>query len=223
LAGNNTYTGTTIVSAGTLIISSTGNITSSASTVNGGTLKVNGLAGAVTVNSTGTLGGNGTVGAVIVSAGGTLAPGNSPGILSAASVSLNGTTNIELAGNGGVAGTDFDRLVSTGATTYGGALNILSFGGYDITQTASYDLFDFGSQSGDFASVTVGVTGLTLNTGVWTGTDISGNSYTFSQLDGTLVVAVPEPKTWALIGLGIGFTLFRFSARARRLNRNSGK
>ncbi len=223
LAGANTYTGTTTVTAGTLIISSAGNITSSASTVSGGTLRVDGLAGAVTVDNTGTLGGNGTVGALIVNAGGTLAPGNSPGILTASSVSLNGTTNMELAGNGGVAGTDFDRVTSTGSLTYGGALNILSFGGYDITQAASYSLFTFSSQSGDFASVTVGVTGLTLNTGVWTGTDISGNSYTFSQLDGTLVVAIPEPKTWALIGLGLGFTLFRMSTRARRLKRLSGR
>ena len=222
-SGSSSYTGTTTVSAGTLVIASNGNITSSSAIVNGGTLTVNGLAGAVTVDG-GTLGGNGTVGAVIVNAGGTLAPGNSPGILTASSVSLNGTTNMEIAGSGGVAGTDFDQIVSSGVIAYGGALSILSFGGYDITQTASYDLFNFASQSGDFTSVSVGVTGLTLSSGVWSGADISGNSYTFSQIDGTLaVIAVPEPKTWALIGIGLAFTLFRFSARARHLRRMSGR
>ncbi len=218
LTAANSFTGVTTITAGTLVVSSTGNISSSASTVNGGTLTVDGFAGDITVNSGGALTGNGTAGALVVNTGGSLAPGNSPGVLSLSLATLAGTTTLELAGPGGVPGTDYDRLAVTGAITYGGGLNIASFGGYDLTQSATYGLFTFGSQSGDFASVAVGATSLTLNTGVWTGADISGNSYAFSQIDGTLsVVAIPEAQTWALLGVGLVCMFFRMGARSRRI------
>ncbi len=39
----------------------------------------------------------------------------------------------------------------------------------------------------------------------------------------TTVSAVPEAKTWILIGIGLGFTLFRMSAYSRRLKRFGGR
>jgi len=226
LGGSNTYNGVTTITAGTLVIAATGNITSSAATVNGGTLTVNGLAGAVTVDG-GTLSGNGTVGAVIVNAGGTLAPGNSPGVLSASSLSLNGTTILEINGTA-TRGTDFDgiNITTSASTTYGGNLT-LAFGG-SMLADATINLFSFtGGAVSDFSSVS--------STGYYAGTWIPTAAQTWQYNDGVQVLtfdgatgnmgltAIPEPKTWALIGLGLGFTLFRMAASSRRRRRLSGR
>jgi len=98
LSGNNSYTGATLVTAGTMVIESTGSIQSSSSTTVNGTLDVRsgGLAGAVSVNSGGSAIINGTAGALTIANGATLSgtgtitgatiisgahnPGNSPGI-----------------------------------------------------------------------------------------------------------------------------------------------
>lgn len=117
LTGDNTYTGTTTVNAGTLLI----NGSQSAST------------GAVAVNSTATLGGTGSSGgAVTVNSGGTLAPGAS-GIESLATGALNldsgSTLAIEINTNTAAA----DQVAVTG--------NV------DLTGTVNLDLADLGSNA----------------------------------------------------------------------------
>lgn len=79
LTGNNTYSGGTVVSAGTLLVNDANGIST----------------GAVTVLDSGLLGGTGTVSvAVTINAGGGLAPGNSVGSLTVGSLTMNsGTTN----------------------------------------------------------------------------------------------------------------------------------
>ncbi len=201
LAGDNTYKGLTTVSGGMLLI----NGDQSAST------------GAVSVASGATLSGSGTVGgATTIANGAFLAAGNSPGVLSFTSdLTLNATstTTMELAGNDGVAGTDFDKITVGGKITFNGTLKIVSFTSYNINQTESYDLFDFGSSSGDFANVSVAATAMTRSGDIWTGID-GLNTYSFDQGNGVLSVtasAVPEPATYAaLAGLGIlGFAVHR--------------
>jgi autotransporter-associated beta strand protein len=114
LLGNNTYTGATTVSAGTLLVDTGANVSTSASMVNGGLLNVNGAAGSVTVNSGGSLGGSGSVGALSLNSGGLLNPGNSPGTLTANSAIVlgNSTYNWQISnsGVGTTAGTDWDLL-----------------------------------------------------------------------------------------------------------------
>lgn len=115
LTGNNTYTGAT--------------------TISDGTLKVNGsIAGSssVTVTNTGTLQGAGTVASVTLASGGTIAPGNGVGTLTTGTQTWNGGAHYPWQINDatGTAGTDpgYDTLAINGtltiAATSGNKFNI---------------------------------------------------------------------------------------------------
>ena len=121
-----TYTGATVVNAGTLIVS--GSLTSSSAvTVNaGGTFELDGTyANGTTDNGAGTLQGNGKIGAVTMN-GGTIDPGltvanagSAPGTLTAAgAVSLSSTTtfSIRLGLVSGASG-DNDQLAGASSLT----------------------------------------------------------------------------------------------------------
>jgi autotransporter-associated beta strand protein len=189
LAGSNTYTGATTVSAGTLLINGDQTLAT----------------GAVNVSSGATLGGSGTIGGTTtISSGGTLAPGNSPGVITFKSaLTLAGATNMEL--NGTTLGTTYDGInTGTGLLTYGGTLT-LTFGSSFLTGGETFDLFTIGTggSTGSFSSVSIAgsyVTGLTNTAGVWSGT-VGSLNFAFTQATGELLVtsAIPEPSTYAAI------------------------
>jgi autotransporter-associated beta strand protein len=111
LSGNNTYTGTVSVSAGTLL-------------VNG---SCTGAGGAVTVSGGATLGGTGTVtGPVTVNSGATLSPGSAgTGILTFSNnltLASGATYAVEI--NGATAGSSYDQAAVTGTITLGAALSL---------------------------------------------------------------------------------------------------
>src|SRR5205809_1102570 len=105
LSANNTYTGTTTVSAGTLLVN--GSQGSSAASLNGGTLGGTGTGGAVTSTAS----------------GGTVSPGVAgPGILSSGNVNWSsGSPSFLVQLNGTTAGTGYDQLNVTGSVNLGGA------------------------------------------------------------------------------------------------------
>jgi T5SS/PEP-CTERM-associated repeat protein len=196
LTGNNSYTGTTTVSAGTLLANN-----NSGSAVGTSTL---------TIQSGGTIGGNGTIsGGTSIASGGNLTAGSSgTGSLSftagltlssgaTTSFLLNSTnsfTSINLIGN---------------SVNYGGALtfNITSYTPAVGDAFTVFNMTGGASESGDFSSVEVGSTFLTDVDGLWIGTN-AGVTYQFSDSTGQLTVElVPEPSTYALFGLGIVVTL----------------
>lgn len=98
----NTYTGATTVKGGTLTVN--GSIVSAATVNSGAVLNGAGTTGAVTVSAGGTLAGTLHVGAI--TGAGTVAPGNSPGILTASSVTL------------GTGGENFKFELTAAAPTY---------------------------------------------------------------------------------------------------------
>ncbi len=139
---NNTYTGSTTITNGTLAIAGNGQITNSPTitVVSPGVLDVsvhNG--GGITIVSNQTLAGNGTVvGALTLADGAILSPGGSPGVLTiTGSLGLNNATilNYEL-------GTNSDRTVVSGTLTLDGVINVTDAGGLS---NGTYVIFNYGS------------------------------------------------------------------------------
>ena len=146
LTGADTYTGPTTVDAGTLLVD--GSDANSAFEVKNGA----------------TLGGHGTLGAVTVDAGGFFSPGNSPGQIDAASLTLDyGSDDVEQLG-GPTPGTGYDQTVveAGGSVNLNGAtLDLSRFAGYVPTGGESFDLIvnDTGQAvSGTFAHLYEGAT-----------------------------------------------------------------
>jgi autotransporter-associated beta strand protein len=204
LSGDQSYTGRTVVSLGTLVVN--GELASSEITVEGGTL-----------------GGNITAGAVVIGEGGTLAVGNSAGVGNFSSLDLSAGTSLtemefEAGATGAGAGLTFDTINVSSGIIYGGELRLVFNGAVGAD---TFDLFNFGVlvPSGDFASISlyandslIGV--LSEDAGVWSGTYDLGfgsgsQTFEFTSATGDLVIAVPEPGAAVLAGLGIGVILLR--------------
>ena len=183
------------------------------------------LGGGLTIQSGRTLSGSGTIsGSVTIQSGGTLLPGTSPGLLEFGSgLTLDGgsVTSMEVVGT--TRGTDYDAIDVTGALTYGGSLTV-NFAN-PVASTTTFNLFDFGSFTGDWSGITIaGAYSSTLtNTGSnWTGVDSgTGDTFTFSPSAGTLQV-VPEPSAVALAGMAI-IGLAYGARRARRRAAEAGR
>ncbi len=144
LGGANTYTGGTRIDGGTLLVNNTSGSGTGAQPVN--------------VNNGATLGGNGIVGHLVtVNNGGTIAPGTSAGVLTVrgAVFESGSTLDIELAGNGSVAGTDFDQLVDIGSVIIraGATLDLSYLNGFTATAGDSFVIIDAGSVAGEFETV----------------------------------------------------------------------
>ena len=199
LTGNNTYSGATLITDGTL--------------------RVNGAAPNsffTDVRNGATLGGSGTILGVQVEGNGTIAPGDTDGHASILNTSdlkfFSGTAKlaIELGGTtaGGNVAAGYDRISVTGSVTLSGAqlagslLNGFNAGPDDLF----FIIINDGSDvvQGVFAqasSITIGTQVFNIS---YTG-DFTGNSATDSFAGGNDVVlqlAVPEPASAVLLVLG---------------------
>ena len=127
------------------------------------------------------------------------------------------TTLMEITGT--AAGLDYDQIVATNNIAYGGLLQLTISGSY--ANDTVFQLFQFGSESGDFSSLTMaggsgpyaGLTFGAIGTGgygvdAWvsdwtTPSAPNGQRLVFYQNTGVLAV-VPEPSTYALLAIGAG-------------------
>ena len=151
LTESSTYTGDTIIDAGTLLANNTTGLATGP--------------GFVIVNDGGTLGGDGAVNFVTVNSGGTIAPGDSAGILSVGnSVFFENGSMLEMEIGGLTAGTDFDLLfvdgdvvINSGSTL---AVSLISdfvpaMGDQFLIMTATDSLNDEFSNVGDGARLDI--------------------------------------------------------------------
>jgi hypothetical protein len=224
---NETVGGGAVINAGTLQINNSTTLTVST----GGYAQTAGLTqltdpgSALTVAgglmfSGGTLKGNGVVNGNVNNTAGTIAPGNSPGMLT-----INGTLGMgggsifqaEIGGAG--QGTQYDFLSDNGATTLGGALQIVLVNSFTPTGSQTFTILtDTGALAGAFANVAnggrvlvgSGPTSFQVNYGP--GSPFGSNNVVLSNF-----AAVPEPGTLALCG--IATALAGLKLRMRRMTR----
>jgi hypothetical protein len=237
------------LSGTSLVISSTGNF---AGTVKTGTTvtTVTGNLGSANFavgsgGGGGSLYGTGAVGNVVVQESSVVSAGLSgtTGKLSVASFTANSQTSetlFDIQGTGtaapllqGVAGTDYDTIVGSGAYDYGNAGQKLTFD-FTLTGTggafkdwSSFKLLDFASfanttsLTGDQLTTVGGAYGgLTFDQGdptlgIFIADAGNGQTVEFYAATGILLI-VPEPSSVILAGLGVGLAGFR-TWRNRRL------
>lgn len=191
LGDTNTYTGTTSVNSGTLAIN--GNISTSVTTVNTG----------------GTLRGTGTTGTVTVKSGGTLAPGNSPGVLNAGNTILESGSTLSIEINGATLGTGYDQLNVIGSASLAGLLTI-TMGNFTPTDGSLFfilanNLSD--AITGTFSNASVNEN--TYNLGgqdfqiSYFGNHTGSGAGTFTGGNDVVLMAIPEPTSALLGGLGL--------------------
>lgn len=189
IAGENSYTGGTVIDSGTVEISGTSAL---------GT-------GDVLVNAAGTLAGNGAI-AGDTTVHGTVAPGSSPGLLDfdgSLTFEAASTLSLEISSTG-TRGVNFDAINVGGNLTIAptAALVLTYIDGYTPQVGNTFQFLNFTVVDGEFLFNNDIGGGLSWDT---------SNLYTTGEM-----TVIPEPSTWALLGMGAAVTLWFGRRRARR-------
>lgn len=186
-SADNSYSGGTRVSAGTLLLEGVGVLGSGNLTMNGGTFDISAISSS-SYSHASALTGNGTLrgGAKTLAVNG-LAPAS---LLSLENITLSLSGVSSFLFTDPSFGADSFGLVEGAASTavnFGGTLS-LNFSGGSYSYGSSVQIFDVASYSGSFSDVN------------FSGLD-AGQSAIFDASTGTVTV-IPEPSVWSLCALG---------------------
>jgi hypothetical protein len=193
--------------------------------VNGGKVVVDGTLASssrTVVGNGSLLGGSGTLGALTLQRGATLTPGNSPGLLTAASAvwGAGATYEWQLGSLTGVAGTDWDLFRVAGTLDMSALrpnandkfnLSLVSNGSFDLSRGYEWTFVQAANYTG-LSSLALGtdITNLfqIATQGMDVGTDPANVRVLVGATSGGLtslnVWAVPEPSSQSLFLLGLG-------------------
>jgi autotransporter-associated beta strand protein len=204
LTGNNSYDGGTTVSEGKLVVN--GSISTSTTIVSSGA----------------TLGGSGTVGALTINSGGFVTPGNSPGILTVnGNYTQAGEYTAEIADTN--AGSGYDQINVLGTVDITSGSLVASFSGSYAQNDLLFILLndDTDAINGTFAGYAQGATFASYGYMDWqiSYTADSGNG-TFTGGNDIAIMAIPEPSSCTVAGIGLAMLLGRRS-RSRKNDNNA--
>jgi autotransporter-associated beta strand protein len=220
LSRANSYTGDTIIKAGTLKLDGSGNVASTNIIVGdtgstGAILDATAKTGGFIVASGKTVGGIGTIqGSTTIQ--GILAPGNSTGILNnLGDIELEITSTFQMEIGGTVAGTGYDQLNVTGSVTLAGLLAVNT----GLYNPNSGDLFflikndGVDAINGRFSNADADdTTVVTLDGRAWLisyTANFENVIPTFTGGNDVALMAVPEPHAALIGGIGVLFLLRR--------------
>jgi autotransporter-associated beta strand protein len=150
LGTNNTYSGQTVIAAGTLALDNGGSVGNTACIIvsNAATFDVAGKATGFTLGAGQILAGNGLI-VGPVTASGTVSPGASSGTLTFSNnLTLAGITVMEVSRNGLVLAND--SIVCAGKLTYGGTLVVTNVGQDSFNDGDAFRLFDAATNAAAF-------------------------------------------------------------------------
>ena len=186
LGGVDTYTGTTTLSLGNLVVN--GSLATGSPVIVNNTGTQPGLGGKGTINDGVTLNSGGTISPGDITLVGT-APAPQVGTLTAGSLTWNGGGKMAFQLGDPSSSANSDQLVLGGALTKGtaGTFNFTITQNTGFSTSATYTLMTFGSDSG-FSAIDFG--------GAPTGMEFDLTSTSL------LLDPVPEPATFALLGMG---------------------
>ncbi len=208
--------GKIIVSTGTLAFTSTFNNNNGAITLAHGAA----ISFGSTFNAgTGPLTGTGTIQAANVTAGGLVSPGSSPGTLTlTGNLNLLSTSTLLFEIGGGTQGVGYDLLSVGGNALLGGNLALQFLNGFHTTMApdSTFTVFTSAGLTGTFANVVNGQKLLTLDgSGFFQVNYGPGSAFSPNHIVLSNFTVVPEPSTYAMLGIGAVIIVWQVRRRRR--------